>query len=91
MWSCLKCVAVQVLRKGQGLSTRPTPQCRVKVRTSGSLESGELVDRHSALWFTVGDGDVIQGIDRRITRCISICLLFSLGHGSHLDGMWGAC
>ena len=54
----------QVLRPGRGLSTRPTPQSRVKVRTSGVLEddSGAVVDRHNAVSFTVGDGDVIQGM-----------------------------
>ena len=55
--------SLQVLRKGAGLSTRPTPQSRVKVRTRGYLESGKSVDRHSSLSFTVGDGDVVQAWD----------------------------
>ena len=54
---------IQVLRKGAGLSTRPTPQSRVKVRTRGFLEGGKSVDRHSGISFTVGDGDVLQAWD----------------------------
>ena len=49
-----------MLRKGAGLSTRPTPQSRVKLRTRGYLEAGKAVDKHSAVLFTVGDGDVVQ-------------------------------
>ena len=41
--------------------TRPTPQCRVKLRTKGQLENGTVVDKHHAVSFTLGDGDVIQG------------------------------
>lgn len=54
---------MQVLRKGAGLSTRPTPQSQVKVRSRGYLENGKVVDRHSAVSFTVGDGDVLQAWD----------------------------
>ena len=53
----------QVLRKGMGLSTKPTPQSRVKVRTRGYLDNGKTVDRHSSVTFTVGDGDVVQAWD----------------------------
>ena len=51
----------QVIRKGNGISTRPTPQSRVKVRSQGFLESGEVVEKRSGHCFTVGDGDVVQG------------------------------
>ena len=43
------------------MGTRPTPQCRVKLRTKGQLENGTVVDKHHAVSFTLGDGDVIQG------------------------------
>ena len=43
------------------MESRPTPQCRVKVRTKGMLEKGMVVDGHHFVPFTVGDGDVIQG------------------------------
>lgn len=49
-----------MLRKGAGLSTRPTPQSRVKLRTRGYLEGDKTVDKHSGVSFTVGDGDVPQ-------------------------------
>lgn len=52
---------LQVLRAGEGVSTRPTPQCQVKMKVRGMLLSGGIVERHSSLAFTVGDGDVIQG------------------------------
>lgn len=57
----------KVLRKGEGLSTRPTPQSRVRVRTCGFLESGKVVDKHSSYSFTVGDGDVLQAWDIAVT------------------------
>ena len=56
------------MRKGEGLSTRPTSQCRVKVRTRGFLESGVVVEKHSGYWFTVGDGDVVQGMYCNLLR-----------------------
>lgn len=31
------------------------------MRTKGTLEGGGVVDKHSKVTFTVGDGDVIQG------------------------------
>ena len=43
------------------METRPTPQCRVRLRTKGTLEKGALVDQHHSVPFTLGDGDVIQG------------------------------
>ena len=61
---CLHTILLQVLHSGQGLSTRPIQQSRVKLRTSGVLEGSGgtvVVDRHIAVSFTVGDGDVIQG------------------------------
>ena len=65
---------MQVLRKGDGISTRPTSQSRVRVRTRGYLESGDVVDKHNGHWFTVGDGDVVQG---RLSEC-SVCVICSL-------------
>ena len=56
------CIPVQVMRAGSGTSTRPSQQSRVKVRTRGFLESGDVVDKHNGYWFTVGDGDVVQGM-----------------------------
>ena len=52
---------VQTLRTGEGVSTRPTPQCQVRMRVRGTLPSGASIDRSSSLSFIVGDGDVIQG------------------------------
>ena len=43
------------------MSTRPTALTQVRMKVRGSLSSGGVVDRHSSLEFTVGDGDVIQG------------------------------
>ena len=60
MLTCLFAYS-QVVHKGVGISTRPTPQCIVKVRSKGHLDSGDVVDKHSSCVFTVGDGDVIQG------------------------------
>ena len=55
---------MQVLREGEGVSTRPTGQAQVRMKVRGSLSSGGVVERHGALEFTVGDGDVIQGLSR---------------------------
>ena len=52
----------QVVRAGDGQSTRPSPGSMVKVRIEGRLPSGEIVDQCTT-YFTVGDGDVIQGLD----------------------------
>ena len=58
----------QTLRPGDGPSSRPTPQSRVKMKTKGVLdEGGQVVDRHSGVRFTVGDGDVIQG---KVVVCV---------------------
>ena len=35
----------------------------MKVRARGYLEGGKSVDKHSAMLFTVGDGDVPQAWD----------------------------
>ena len=50
-----------MLRPGGGVETRPTPQCRVKIRTEGKLDNGTVVDKYSSVPLTLGDGDVIQG------------------------------
>lgn len=55
------CAIYQVIRRGEGISTRPTPQSRVKVRSRGFLESGKVVEKRNGCCFTVGDGDVVQG------------------------------
>lgn len=79
---------MQVLRKGEGISTRPTPQSRVKVRSRGCLESGEVVDKHSGYWFTVGDGDVVQGrvSDLVPDRVVDVETCCSLGHCCYPNG-----
>ena len=60
----------QTLRPGDGLSSRPAPQSRVKMKTKGVLdEGGQVVDRHSGVRFTVGDGDVIQGKKSKVVVC----------------------
>lgn len=53
----------KIIRPGEGETTRPTPLTRVKMRTKGTLEGGGVVDKHSKVTFTVGDGDVIQAWD----------------------------
>lgn len=55
----------KVLRNGEGVSTRPSAQCQVRMRVRGVLvpPPRKVVDRHNSLSFTVGDGDVIQAID----------------------------
>ena len=50
------------MKSGKGVSTRPTPRSRVRVKSRGFLESGEVVDKCNECWFTVGDGDVVQGM-----------------------------
>ena len=57
----IKIFRVQVLREGEGVSTRPTAQSQVRMKVRGMSPSG-TVDRHNSLEFTVGDGDVIQGM-----------------------------
>ena len=58
------------MREGEGVSTRPTAQCQVRMKVRGSLQSGGVVDRHSSLEFTIGDGDVIQGTVMNRATCI---------------------
>ena len=71
---------VQTLRAGEGVSSRPTPQCQVRMRVRGTLPSGTSIDRFNSLSFIVGDGDVIQGmkiVARTCTHCVvTILLLF---------------
>ena len=56
----------QVLREGGGVATRPTPLSRVRIRTKGQLDNGAVVDKHSSIPFTLGDGDVLQGLIRNV-------------------------
>ncbi len=79
-----------MVQKGKGISTRPAPQSRVKVRTCGYLESGKVVDKHSQCAFTVGEGDVIQGMSNDTTELVITYThpLPSLGHGGYTDGAW---
>ena len=46
---------------GEGPSSRPTPECSVKMKVKGYLESGKAVEYSHPYKFIVGDGDVIQG------------------------------
>ena len=49
-----------------------------------------MVDKHSGYWFTVGDGDVIQGV-QYLDRLADVALTFiflSMGRGYHFDGTW---
>ena len=79
---------LQILRNGDGISTRPALQSRVRVRSRGFLESGAVVDKHGGVWFTVGDGDVLQGI----VLMLSIALFYghacSMGYCCNIDGTW---
>ena len=58
---CIPSTHLQVISPGDGPSTKPVPQGRVTMRMRGILPSGKNVDKHSAVTFIVGDGDVIQG------------------------------
>lgn len=48
---------------GEGPSSRPTPECSVKMKVKGYLESGKAVEYSHPYKFIVGDGDVIQAWD----------------------------
>ena len=66
-------LCVQVVQPGRGLSTRLSQQARVKLRTRGILKGrDEAVYRHNAVTFTVGDGDVIQGVC--VCVCVCVCV-----------------
>ena len=58
----------KVVRSGGGVETRPTPLSRVRIRTKGQLDNGTTIDRHSSIPFTLGDGDVLQGV------CVCVCV-----------------
>ena len=75
----------QTLRPGDGPTSRPTPQSRVRVKTKGVLqEDGQVVDQHSSVRFTLGDGDVIQGrtmpllLIRRLDKLSTVMLQWSI-------------
>ncbi|CAI7996314.1 Peptidyl-prolyl cis-trans isomerase FKBP8 [Geodia barretti] len=57
----------KVVRDGGGVETRPTPLSRVRIRTKGQLDNGAVVDRHSSIPFTLGDGDVLQAWDLSVS------------------------
>lgn len=57
----------KVLHPGGGVETRPTPQCQINIRTKGQLDNGTVVDKHQAVPFTLGDGDVIQAWDLAVS------------------------
>ncbi|KAG0719297.1 Peptidyl-prolyl cis-trans isomerase FKBP8 [Chionoecetes opilio] len=51
-----------VLKEGV-VETRPSKGHTVVVRVSGQLEDGTQVDVHDKLTFTIGDGEVIHGLE----------------------------
>ena len=71
-WVHMSLCNVQTLRAGEGVSSRPTPQCQVRMRVRGTLPSGASIDRFNSLSFIVGDGDVIQGV-KVIARTCAHC------------------
>ena len=73
-----------MLRPGGGVETRPTPQCRVKIRTEGKLDNGTVIDKYSSVPFTLGDGDVIQGGRSLETSSVPLNLTVSIIVSLHL-------
>ena len=59
---------------------RPTPQCRVKIRTKGQLENGTVVDKYHSVPFTLGDGDVIQGVEFPLKHVRPHCIYLTIVH-----------
>ncbi|XP_063057961.1 peptidyl-prolyl cis-trans isomerase FKBP8 [Engraulis encrasicolus] len=53
----------KVLENGEGVDTRPNRGQNVQIRLKTSLADGTVVEEDSELSFTLGDGDVIQGLD----------------------------
>lgn len=53
----------KVLIVGAGRDTRPGPSDRVTVNIAGRLESGQSVDEHQQLQFSLGEGEVIPALD----------------------------
>ncbi|XP_074650028.1 peptidyl-prolyl cis-trans isomerase FKBP8-like [Tubulanus polymorphus] len=53
----------KVISAGEGITTRPTLNDQVIVTMKGRLSDGTLVDEMAHYEFTLGDGDVIQGLD----------------------------
>lgn len=68
-------LCIQTIVTGQGPSTKPGPQSRVKMKMKGRLPSGTIVDEHTYN-IIVGDGDVIQGM-----LCqLFIYYFYNMGH-----------
>ena len=53
---------LQRLKPGEGFCSRPQHGDIVTVSYSARLEDGTEVDKHEQHVFTLGDGDVIQGM-----------------------------
>lgn len=52
----------KVIQAGR-VDTRPSKGCTVVVKASGQLEDGTAVDTHDQLTFTLGDSEVILGLE----------------------------
>jgi FK506-binding protein 8 len=53
----------KVVKTGEGITSRPDRGYEVTVAYKMKLESGEVVEEITGLTFTVGDADVVQGLD----------------------------
>lgn len=53
----------KVLEAGKGTDSRPRKGQNVKVHLKTSLADGTIVEEEPSLFFTLGDGDVIQALD----------------------------
>ena len=84
----------KVVRSGGGVETRPTPLSRVRIRTKGQLDNGTTIDRHSSIPFTLGDGDVLQGVCVCVCVCVAcVCIgrYISLWEGNEMCMRVGVC
>lgn len=66
----------------------------MKIRTIGHLDNGVVIDKHHAVPFTLGDGDVIQGewvsiLSHKLYRYPVSPGVHSVGLDSVSNGSWG--
>ncbi|XP_014772494.1 peptidyl-prolyl cis-trans isomerase FKBP8 isoform X1 [Octopus bimaculoides] len=52
-----------IVKKGDGVLTRPLQGQKVTLKTEGLLPDGTVIDKNESISFILGDGDVISGWD----------------------------
>lgn len=60
LWSGNDQLKKKVLEAGEGRDSRPLKGQNVKIHLKTHLKDGTLIEEQPDLWFTLGDGDVIQ-------------------------------